>query len=1056
MPTIRTKLTWIVLACLTPALIGFALLIAHFLQREGNQVKQDSLVSARTLIRAVDRDLLVGLNVARALASSPSLDTPELAAFLAQAQGVLGEDFVGYNIVLSDRNGTQLINTLRPLGEPKLDPAAGKRLRRIFESGKPEISDLFIGGVVGGPVVSVRVPVRRNGEVVYVLSVSFLPDRLGKVLDELRLPNDYVIAILDSQGVIVARTREPERFVGRIAAPGLVGRIQEVDEDIIESVTVDGVPVYSMFSRSRFSGWTVVIGVSRSAVVAGPLRSVVWLIWVVATMTIIGLAVAWKLAGDVRRSVKSLVAAAFSSGDPVRPPLLLQIAFREAREVATVLAQHHDRLDELVDQRTRQLTESNDRLVASERMIRAVTDNLPSLVSYWDVDLRCRFANRQFLEWFGKTPAEMAGIAMRDLLGDDRITSIEPHFQRAVRGEVETFEMPLEVTSGRTRDTLTSYVPDRSSDGSVVGVFALVSDVTALKRAEEAQRIAATAFESSESMMITDAELAILQINHSFSEATGYSMADIGGQTPRLFKSGRHDAAFYEAMWECLTRTGSWKGEVWNRNKDGGIVPTWMNITAVKSAAGTTTHYVSSHTDIAMRKAADEEIRQLAFFDALTGLPNRRLLTDRLRQTLAGSVRTGRTGALMFIDLDDFKRLNDTLGHEMGDLLLQQVSVRLTRCTRATDTVARLGGDEFVVLLADLIDTPEIAATQAEQVGAKILAVLNQTFDLNEHTYRSTPSIGVTMFDGHNGNGAELMRRADLAMYQAKVAGRNALRFYDPELQAAIDARVRIIAELQEAIAAAELVLHYQTQVDQTGEVVGVEALVRWLSPRRGLISPLEFIPIAEETGLIRPLGLWVIEAACRQLAAWAIDPLVARLIVSVNVSVAQFRHATFVADVLAVLDRTAIDATRLKLELTESLLLTDVDNVILKMNALNARGIRFSLDDFGTGYSSLTYLKRLPLFELKVDRSFVTDVLFDRRDAAIARSIVALAQSLGLSVAVEGLEIEAQRRFFVELGCETYQGFLFSRPKPVADLEDALGLVPDGHRPNSRAAASD
>ena len=373
----------------------------------------------------------------------------------------------------------------------------------------------------------------------------------------------------------------------------------------------------------------------------------------------------------------------------------------------------------------------------------------------------------------------------------------------------------------------------------------------------------------------------------------------------------------------------------------------------------------------------------------------------------------------MFIDLDHFKLLNDTLGHEMGDLLLQQVSVRLTRCTRATDTVARLGGDEFVVLFANLSRTPEVAATHIEQVGAKILAVMNQPFELNGSPYRNTPSIGVTMFDGKNGDGTELMRRADLAMYQAKVAGRNALRFYDPELQAAIDARVLVIGELHEAIAGSQFLLHYQTQVDRTGEVVGVEAL----------------------------LGLWVIEAACRQLATWALEPLVAHLIVSVNVSVAQFRHATFVTDVLAVLDRMAVDATLLKLELTESLLLTDVENVILKMNALSARGIRFSLDDFGTGYSSLTYLKRLPLYELKVDRSFVTDVLFDRRDAAIARSIVALAQSLGLSVAVEGLEVEAQRQFFVEIGCDTYQGFLFSRPRPVAEVEHALGLSPDDSR---------
>lgn len=1042
LPTIRAKLTSIVLACLIPAMIGFALLIGHFLVRERDRIKEDSLASARTLIHAVDRDLQAGLNVASALASSPNLDKPDLAAFLLQAKSVLGKDFPANNIVLSDRDGRQVLNTLRPLGESMVDPTSRERLRRVFESGKPAVSDLFIGGVLRIPLVSVQVPVVRNGEVAYVLSMAFLPDRIGKVLDELRLPDEYVMGIIDNQGVIIARTRDPQRFVGQRAAPALIQRLHEVDEGVVEVDSVDGTPVYSMFSRSRLSGWTVAVGISRSAVLMQPLRSVVWIGWIVLAMTLAGLGVAWKLGGGIGRSVHSL-ARTTTDIDEARDPTRSSVTFREAEEVAAELAQHRHRLAELVDQRTLQLTESNARLAASERMIRGVTDNLPSLVSYWDADLRCRFANRQFFDWFHKTPDEMTAISIAELLGEEDLAFVTPHLRRVLQGHLETFERTIAVPSGQVRDTLTSYIPDIDADGVVVGFFALVSDVSALQQAEEAQRVAATAFESADSMLITDAQFVILQINQAFSEATGYSMADVLGQTPRLFRSDRHDASFYNEMWERLKRTGSWRGEMWNLTKNGETVPSWTTVTAVKNAAGVTTHYVASQTDIAARKAAEEEIRQLAFFDALTGLPNRRLLNDRLRQTLASRVRSGSHGALMFIDLDKFKVLNDTFGHDMGDLLLQQVSIRLSRCLRATDTVARLGGDEFVVLLPDLGKTPEAAATSAEQVGMKILTVLNQTFDLNDQPYRNTPSIGVTMFDGTDGDSAALMKRADLAMYQAKVAGRNALRFFDPALQSAVDARGIAIAELQQAIGQNEFILHYQTQVDNNARVVGVEALVRWVNPRRGLVSPLEFIPLAEDTGLIRPLGLWVIEAACRQLAAWALRPSTAHLAVSVNVSVAQFRHATFVADVLAVLDRTAIDASRLKIELTESLLLTDVENVILKMSGLNARGIRFSLDDFGTGYSSLTYLKRLPLFELKVDRSFVSDVLTDHRDAAIARSIVRLSQSLGLSVAVEGVETGEQRQFFAELGCDTYQGYLFSKPMPPAEMEAASGLVP-------------
>ncbi|MDO8770214.1 MAG: EAL domain-containing protein [Burkholderiaceae bacterium] len=577
----------------------------------------------------------------------------------------------------------------------------------------------------------------------------------------------------------------------------------------------------------------------------------------------------------------------------------------------------------------------------------------------------------------------------------------------------------------------------------IVAVSVVVLYLRESRKAAADLRIAATAFESQEGMMITDAKSVILRVNRAFTDITGYSAAEVVGKTPGLLKSGRHDAAFYTAMWETLHRTGAWQGEVWDRRKNGEVYPKWLTITAVKGVNRQTSHYVGMHADITQRKAAENEIEHLAFYDPLTRLPNRRLLQDRLQQALAACARSGCQGALLFIDLDNFKALNDTRGHDKGDLLLQQVAQRLAACMREDDTVARLGGDEFVVLLEGLNENSKETATQAKTAGEKILATLNQPYRLADYEHHSTASIGVTLFSGHRETVDELLKRADLAMYQAKAAGRNALRFFDPDMQAAVMARAALEADLREGLREKQFLLHYQGQVDEQGHLIGAEALVRWQHPRRGLVAPAEFIPLAEETGLILPLGQWVLEAACTQLVAWATRPDTARLGLAVNVSARQFRHPDFVAQVLKVLDHTGANPQKLKLELTESLLLDDVEDIIAKMTALKVRGVEFSLDDFGTGYSSLSYLKRLPLDQLKIDQSFVRDVFTDANDAAIVKTILALAQSLGLAVIAEGVETEAQRDFLAAQGCRVYQGYLFGRPGPAEELCARLSGVP-------------
>jgi diguanylate cyclase (GGDEF)-like protein len=494
-------------------------------------------------------------------------------------------------------------------------------------------------------------------------------------------------------------------------------------------------------------------------------------------------------------------------------------------------------------------------------------------------------------------------------------------------------------------------------------------------------------------------------------------------------------AQFNEANRQVL-ETDEWCGEITQRRKDGAIITAEARWTLVRDHEGRPLSILSINTDITRRKAAENEIQQLAFYDRLTELPNRQLLLDRIKKSLNIASRTHQPGALLFIDLDNFKTLNDTLGHDRGDLLLQQVAQRLNKYMRQSDTVARFGGDEFAVLLNGLKPDPLDAATQAKNVAEKILSTFTKPFQLAGYEYHCSPSIGVALFNDQLPTVDEVLKRADLAMYQAKASGKNTMRFFDPELQEIINTRAEMEVGLRHALQEQQFVLHYQPQVDFGSQITGVEALLRWQRPGQGIVSPMEFIPLAEETGLIVPIGYWVLETACRELGRWSEKPHTSTLTLSVNVSARQFHQPDFVDRLFGILDDTGVNPHRLKLELTESLLVESLEDTISKMASLKARGVGFSLDDFGTGYSSLAYLKRLPLDQLKIDRSFIRDVFVDPNDAAIARTIIALGNSLGLSVIAEGVEAEEQREFLANHGCHGYQGYLFSKALPMDQLE--------------------
>ncbi|MFS2033327.1 putative bifunctional diguanylate cyclase/phosphodiesterase [Polaromonas sp. CT11-55] len=575
----------------------------------------------------------------------------------------------------------------------------------------------------------------------------------------------------------------------------------------------------------------------------------------------------------------------------------------------------------------------------------------------------------------------------------------------------------------------------RDTSGRVVRIQGILHDLTDKKSAEQ-DSLRLTMRLSTTLASITDA-FATLDMEGRFTY--------VNPESERLLRRKSRDL-LGQTLWQAVhaNRGGRLRRELSRALANGQPVEfeefyaefgKWLELRAYPFEEGLAVYF----RDITERKAAKDEIEHLAFYDALTQLPNRQLLMDRLQSSLASGSGHSRIGALMFIDLDHFKVLNDTLGHAKGDLLLQKVASRLQACVRHNDTVARLGGDEFVVLLEDQGEKSATAIAGTRVVGEKILAALSEPYDLAGHEHHATCSIGITFFSQQQESIGDLLKQADLAMYGAKAASRNTLCFFDPQMQAAATANAATNVQLRQGLRNREFLLHYQPQVGSQGHMVGVEALVRWRHPQRGLVPPDAFISQAEESGLILPLGKWVLETACAQLAAWAGRAETASLSIAVNVSVRQFRHPDFVELVMAAISEAGISAHRLKLELTESLLASNIEVTIAKMGILKRAGVTLSIDDFGMGYSALSYLKHLPLDQLKIDRSFVKDVLTDPNDAAIARTIIGLAQSLGLGVMAEGVETEAQREFLARHGCGCYQGYLFCKALPIGELESFM-----------------
>lgn len=574
------------------------------------------------------------------------------------------------------------------------------------------------------------------------------------------------------------------------------------------------------------------------------------------------------------------------------------------------------------------------------------------------------------------------------------------------------------------------------------GCIMLVTTVLILRKLSRTLtdlRISSAVFKSHEGVVVTDRNGIIVRVNPAFETITGFSEHEVVGHTPAILKSGLQDSSFYAKMWEHLSTQGRWDGELVNRRKDGGYYPEGLSITAVRDEDGEITHFVAIFSDITLKKVSEEKINQLAFYDPLTRLPNRRLFIDRLEHALIKSNRIRSYGMLAFIDLDNFKIVNDTKGHLVGDELLVQASERLQNMIRSEDTVARLGGDEFVIMAEEFGTTLDEAMHRATIVAEKITEVLRDPFEIADEQFYVSGSVGMALFFDHEQTVNEILAQADTAMYSAKHAGRNTYRFFDADLQEALLKRIDLEKSLYHALEMNEFELFYQLQYTHNSEISGAEALIRWRHPEKGLISPGEFISIAEESNLIVLMGNWIIKEACSTLREWSVNPALKNKMISVNISAKQFLAESFVSTVVNTIEECGVQPHLLRLELTESLLANEIATIHRVMNALRKHGITFSLDDFGTGYSSLSYLKQFAFDEIKIDQSFVRDIQSDQSDSSLIRAIIAMGHALGLEVIAEGVEAQTQHEMLKEMECHRYQGYYFARPVPKDELRLAL-----------------
>ena len=1044
--SLKTRIAVLTLLIFLASIWSMVLYTSAMLRADMRRLMGEQQFSTASMVaRDIDQELQERLQSLEAIAQGitpPLLDNPAAVQASLEAHPVFQKLFNG-GAFITRLDGLAVASVPAAIHRSEIAYLDRDYLAGALTNGKPTIGQAVMGRARHEPGIGMAAPIRDGagriiGAVAGVINLA-LPNFLDRIsANRYGKTGNYLL--IDRQHRLIVTASDKSRILETLPAPGINPTLDQFIQGYEGSqvyVNSLGVEVLSAAKGVATANWHVAVALPTAdafAPVDGLLRR---MLLATVLLTLLAASLIWWM---LKRQLAPLETAAKSMSllsSENQPPQPLTVIRKD--EIGQLLNGFNRLLADLA-QRQQGLRESEERYhTAFVTSPDAVNINRLEDGLYLDV-------NDGFVNLTGWTRAEVIGRTSREINiwrdMKDRERLVEA-LQRD--GACKELRADFVTKDGGTIAGIMSA--HAITLNGVPCILSVTRDVTAREAAEH--RLMES--ESRYRRMVENSP----DIVYSFSlskgglyysprvlEVLGYSAEHLCAN-PMLWAESVHsdDRAVVATAIESFRRGTPFRVEYRLKNARGTWL--WLFDRSIGSRQEDGDFIVEGLAmDITDRKIAEERIQSLAFSDPLTGLPNRRLLLDRLQQAMAVSTRRHRQGALLLIDLDNFKTLNDTLGHHQGDLLLQEVALRLGHCIREGDTVARLGGDEFVVMLEDLSANPLEAATQAELVAEKIFQALNQPYELKGFNRHSTPSIGITLFGDESRDTDEILKRADLAMYQAKAAGRNTLRFFDPQMQAVVTARAALEAALHEAILSQQFLLHFQPQVTLEGRVTGLEALLRWQNPQRGMVQPGDFIALAEETGLILPLGRWVLETACAQLARWAGEPAFAELSLAVNVSARQFHQADFVEQLLTILAHTGARAERLKLELTETVLITNVEDVIAKMTALKARGVGFSLDDFGTGYSSLSYLKRLPLDKLKIDQGFVRDILIDPDDAAIARMVIALGNSMGLKVIAEGVETAAQRDFLAGLGCQHYQGYLFSPPLALAQIEAFVRLT--------------
>jgi diguanylate cyclase (GGDEF)-like protein/PAS domain S-box-containing protein len=1046
--SLRTRLTLGVLSA-----VAFSLLAMTWVVSRDLRVDMEAAISAQQystvslLAAEIDRSVRERVDLLHELSRTLTRngedgngeDGDGVQKRLLEAQGPLLRLF-NLGVFVTDAHGIAVASV--PEGRIRVgtDYSALAYTAEVLQRGHSVVTEPLRGNSTGVIVVAMAVPITEADGTVLGALVGVINLEQPNFLDEIStakygLTGDFVLTAPVSRVTIASSDRR------RTLKPGPERGINPIYDRYIDGFDGSGIAVSSRgveeLSSSRripATGWLMqaVLPTSEAFAPIHALQRRIALSSAFIMLIVGGLAWLW-----VRGQLRPLQDAAARLGDMGQGTLpRLALPVRDNDEIGQLTQAFNDLLAKIEQQEAQAIE------IVSNRRLRKILHNVPGMVfqyrSHAGDGGDFLFASEGALAIYGlPADAVMAdALLIRDLMLEEDSERLFGSMRRSAENMTRwQVDYRIRREDGRIRWLRVDALPERDPEGVVIW-FGVVTDITATKQMEAELRIAAATFQSHEGLFITDTQGVILRVNRAFSEITGYAEHEVIGHTPSILRSGRHDASFYTQLWQRLAEEGVWSGEIWNKRKSGEVYPEWVTISAVRDADGTISHYVAAFRDITERKETEERIYRLAYFDPLTNLPNRRLLGDRIQHAIVSSQRSHECCALFFLDIDHFKLLNDTKGHDVGDRLLADVALRLTAALRHEDTVARLGGDEFVVMLERLSTDPALAAASAALVAEKLRAVIAEPYDLDGYRHLTTSSIGVTIFQGEGQSVDALLKQADVALYEAKAAGRNTARFFDPAMQHQINERLALEAALREAIEQRRLTLWYQPQVDATGTTLGAEALLRWIDKDGRIVPTDRFIPLAEETGLIHPIGRFVLQAACEQLAAWASEPRLAGLVLAINISARQFAEPDFVSELRTMLVDHHVPAGRLKLELTESVVLEHVDEAVQRMEQLREIGLLFALDDFGTGYSSLSYLKRLPVDQVKIDKAFVRDVCEDAGDAAIAQTIVTLGHVLGISIIAEGVETEAQLDFLQACGCDAYQGYLFGKPMPVDEFE--------------------